>query len=784
MPRRAQSEWAGLSNSDHLLIPAPFSVSILRSTVQIPMYSDAKEAKSLLLVCRCVLFVRDFADERFRFSVPHDRLFLDALERDLKREKMGLEPTTIITGEPALSFTYDSKKSLYEQFSKAQGGKEGEGELEAAVRRADEAAGVSDGYVSADGSTRTSSSMDDIHPMKGSGDEDGVRRLPPALQGPNTAFYSMFSLFEGSPTYKQRRKKLTRSSRKPSDGSRRSGSEDYARRQGEGIIDMGVGYGPSDSGMSAADMFVAQAKGELGPANLDERQKERRRRSNPGSQGSSYSDASLHHPLAGSNAEAMHMSTPSPLPYVLSRLPNEQRHNTYPMASSSQYPNARPHAMTFPSTGTDVSISDGAQGKTKVFVCPLYSCCRFFKRMEHLKRHLRTHTMERPYQCERCKKRFSRSDNLNQHIRTHTRADSEGGGSSGYDDEQADVESEGVDELEEGAYDPRAYPNGVGGMQTPDMKMCEVELSGHVQEIQGDEEGLVVAPGSEYTRGPHGQGAFFPAQMDSYGSSQAPWPGMTAPSPHQQAMSQLHRSNTPLSSSPAAYPRQAQLYGSDPDFVTSISAPAHKQLFDHTSLLPQHLGLMDASSGPGPIRRHRSMTPSLIKGENLRRPPTAGSEFASPGRGYHPYALPGYVSQPSSSSAQSSPASYPVTLDYPPQAGAMGSVSRSSSTNRSNSSGQQLQDQMHQMLNLEQMDDGMFSNHVEPPPSQQNYEEIYRTDSPMPFASAPPGPIPTPYSSTPFTPSMPEAQADQFSSHSVDAGYFSSVVQPHHHVSM
>jgi hypothetical protein len=29
-----------------------------------------------------------------RFSVPHDRLFLDALERDLKREKMGLEPTT------------------------------------------------------------------------------------------------------------------------------------------------------------------------------------------------------------------------------------------------------------------------------------------------------------------------------------------------------------------------------------------------------------------------------------------------------------------------------------------------------------------------------------------------------------------------------------------------------------------------------------------------------------------------------------------------------------------
>ena len=83
-----------------------------------------------------------------RFSVPHDRLFLDALERDLKREKMGLEPTTVVTGEPALSFTYDPKRSLYDQFSKASGAAEGEGELEAAVRRADESMGDEDGKES------------------------------------------------------------------------------------------------------------------------------------------------------------------------------------------------------------------------------------------------------------------------------------------------------------------------------------------------------------------------------------------------------------------------------------------------------------------------------------------------------------------------------------------------------------------------------------------------------------------------------------------------------------
>lgn len=54
------------------------------------------------------------------YSVPHDRLFLDALERDLKREKMGQETTTVAEAEPALSFQYDSSQSLFEQLTKAQ----------------------------------------------------------------------------------------------------------------------------------------------------------------------------------------------------------------------------------------------------------------------------------------------------------------------------------------------------------------------------------------------------------------------------------------------------------------------------------------------------------------------------------------------------------------------------------------------------------------------------------------------------------------------------------------
>ncbi|KAK2630105.1 hypothetical protein QTJ16_000925 [Diplocarpon rosae] len=522
------------------------------------------------------------------YSVPHDRLFLDALERDLKREKMGQEATTVAVNEPALSFEFDSSQSLFEQLTKAQqansssfsaqqpafaqppsqstspvmramdsmpppqmipqpmsmpeemnpmatyqqmssmGGQQMAPQLppQMAKREAEFGGRVqynqngvpltqthqrhasmpayaleyspAPSFVSShyeDYSNR-GISFEPITPPQqalGMGAEPayianeetglytaipdhlggvnglhGMMQLPPSnLSGPQYAHAprgygsnNVYSVIEGSPTYKQRRR---RSSIPPGVAAMVAASAAAAA----GPPQAHTAHRPSDLRRSVSTSVGPVAEGDESANN-----------SPPGL---SYSSglqqlAQQHKDLIDLSRHGTPLSTVEGSPALM---PMALPHNDFGHLAHDEFPgdgsiHDSPRRHLHGPNGVvrrarSATMMELGPYPQKSHSCPIPTCGRLFKRLEHLKRHVRTHTQERPYICPHCNKAFSRSDNLAQHRRTHDRGDGTEGPYGGYSGEEEEYEGEEpLGPLEESSpHSEHAYPTSMGPSYGP-----------------------------------------------------------------------------------------------------------------------------------------------------------------------------------------------------------------------------------------------------------------------------------------------------------------------------
>jgi transcription factor STE12 len=521
------------------------------------------------------------------YSVPHDRLFLDALERDLKREKMGQEATTVAVSEPALSFEFDSSQSLFEQLTKAQQNNQStfnaqpqsmpsshptspvmratdsmpppsmipqhqmppvsmpqtsmpqhsmppvmhdeqlthvptyqqmamppmppmpsqiQKTREQSVNPVFDRNGVplsqvghrhnsmpaymeyspAPSFVSShfEDYSQRGMSFEPLTPPQhsvGMGSEPAyianedtglytaipdvglqqpfnpLMSVPPNLAGAHypsmrAGFQpqQVYSVLEGSPTYKQRRRRSSLNTGPMTSGVPTGGA-----------VTTHTAHRPSDLRRSMSSSVVPQ--------------------SIPEGHEMSYNDSptSMHttqppNSTMGEHKELMNLSRHG-TPLNTAEGANEDSHSAHAhrmMPPSEEFggftasptqdhrytPIQHHHAVQRTANGVfrrarSATVSELGPYPQKSHSCPIPMCGRLFKRLEHLKRHVRTHTQERPYICTLCNKAFSRSDNLAQHRRTHE-TNPDGHAPS---EEEIEEERDALNELEDSPEDEPSF---------------------------------------------------------------------------------------------------------------------------------------------------------------------------------------------------------------------------------------------------------------------------------------------------------------------------------------
>lgn len=252
----------------------------------------------------------------------------------------------------------------------------------------------------------------------------GSDRIAP----PTTANSVLFSrsLFEGSPAYKQRRKKSSRNKKQryqPGDtaSSAYDSGEEQSGSDSDGLH--GSSFSAMTTNLDEVPLLPSSLhrsgqsflEGTMGAGGLNTS-------SSPATRFDALPASSPEHAQVGAVGQNTRAPNSINWPPII---PSFSLDSSISQTSTfASYETSRPNITTPPLNVPGIGAATGVPGcNAKGFSCPLLSCGRLFKRLEHLKRHVRTHTQERPYECTRCAKRFSRSDNLTQHHKTHEKAD-------------------------------------------------------------------------------------------------------------------------------------------------------------------------------------------------------------------------------------------------------------------------------------------------------------------------------------------------------------------------
>ncbi|KAK3942955.1 putative transcription factor [Diplogelasinospora grovesii] len=497
------------------------------------------------------------------YSVPHDRLFLDALERDLKREKMGQEATTVAVSEPALSFQYDSSQSLYEQLTKAQQANSSSfnNAQQVSFSQTQSASPVMRAMDSMPPPQMMPQTMaplaDGMDAMVPYGAMNGAMTMAPAMPQPAIKREPDFNRVQYNHNGVPIAQTHQRHASMPAYGLEYSPAPSFVSSHYEDYSQRGISFEPLTPpqqalGMTAEPAYIANEETglytaipdhlngmnglngmvQLPPSNLaapsftrqygannvysviegSPTYKQRRRRSSiPPSMSATaaalatatqaHRPSDLRRSVSASvgpvvEGDESGDNSPPGLTYSNSAisLMSEQhkemlelsRHGT-PLSTVEGSPALNPLALQqqdYAQLNTDdLALNDPRpmmQGNPNVVrrarsatvmelgpypqkshSCPIPTCGRLFKRLEHLKRHVRTHTQERPYICPHCSKAFSRSDNLAQHKRTHDKPEG-AEGSFNYSGEEEE-EYSGEDQL--GSLE-EASPTSEGGYMT------------------------------------------------------------------------------------------------------------------------------------------------------------------------------------------------------------------------------------------------------------------------------------------------------------------------------